>query len=379
MNLGSLQQLKKDASLEKVESVACERGINGVEPHFNVSVKHEDAVTNFNITERDSELSAFIRRWAIESGLDILTRKVDVTETVLSAFNNESLPEDETIIWRYMDLSKFLSMISTGSLWFSRLDKNWEVDPLEGKVPRLQWELAERQIQSTNFSPKFVGNGKVQFGGECENGMLQVSQEIVKKEHLEIQRNHYELATYNSYVSCWNISSHESYHMWKLYCGHHNGIAIKSTLGRLSASFGRNKNFSVLGAEIEYLDHEKGMTKCRNNMLSHVFCKSLPYSFESELRLCIHDNGFVSDVLDKDVPYSRDIDEIQSMLDSYQPGFNVGVDIEALIDEIVISPYADPWFRGMIESMVGNTSTFHDKAKLIGSTLVSESAMKFTP
>ncbi|MBL4797069.1 MAG: DUF2971 domain-containing protein [Oleispira sp.] len=376
MNLDSLLQLKKGSNLEKIERVACERGITGVDPHFNISVKNGESSTNFNVFEKDADLTTFVQEWAVEAGLDILVREVEISETVFSEFNNEKLPEDETVIWRYMDLSKFLSMITTGSLWFARLDKNWEVDPLEGKVPKLQWELIESRIQNTNFAPKYTGNGKVQSGGEMEAGMSLVSEETVRKEHLEIQKNQYELTTYNSYVTCWNLSKHESYHMWKLYCGHHNGIAIKSTVGRLSDSFGKNKNFSVLGGVVEYLDHEKGVPKNKDNLLSHVFCKSLPYSFESELRLCIHDHGFTNDVIGDLVPYSIDVEEVQSMLSNYQSGFNVGVDLESLIEEIVISPYADPWFRDMVKSLISRNSTFHDKTESINLKLVSESSMK---
>ena len=42
-------------------------------------------------------------------------------------------PKSDTVIWRYMDLPKLLSIISNNSLWFSRLDKL--TDEYEGTVP----------------------------------------------------------------------------------------------------------------------------------------------------------------------------------------------------------------------------------------------------
>jgi len=45
------------------------------------------------------------------------------------------LPEDDCVIWRYMELWKFLCMLKEQSIFFSRADKQ-TADPLEGKYPR---------------------------------------------------------------------------------------------------------------------------------------------------------------------------------------------------------------------------------------------------
>lgn len=45
-----------------------------------------------------------------------------------------SLPDPDTRIWRYVDLTKFLDMLSRRKLYFARLDRLG--DPFEGAIPR---------------------------------------------------------------------------------------------------------------------------------------------------------------------------------------------------------------------------------------------------
>lgn len=245
MNLEQIKPLRQTHSLLKVELVTCERNISGLNAHYNVSVKHGDSTTNFNIRAGDTDAVSYLLKWAEEVNLMRTERAVEITENVFQPFANDEILDDDTVIWKYMDFSKFISLLSTQSLWFARLDKNWEVDPFEGKVPKAHWETLIERILNTKFAPQFIGNGKVQFGGIPEIGMTQVPEAERKSKQIELQRDMYEAAIYNSYVTCWNVSTHESYHMWKLYCNHHNGIAIKSTLGRLKSSLGQNKNYSV--------------------------------------------------------------------------------------------------------------------------------------
>ncbi|ATC86761.1 hypothetical protein [Pseudoalteromonas arctica] len=164
MNIDKLKQLKNDNTLEKVVLVTCERGFSGVRRHINVLIKKGDETTNFNTFYDDNEAYEFIINWASETGVEITERNVEIFESVFRPFNNKSLPDD-TVIWKYIDLSKFISLISNHSLWFARLDYNWGVDPFEGKIPKAQWEMMRNDIMKTNYAPQFVGNNKYQFGG----------------------------------------------------------------------------------------------------------------------------------------------------------------------------------------------------------------------
>jgi hypothetical protein len=57
-------------------------------------------------------------------------------------------PPDDTVIWRYLDFTKFVEMVSSKSLFFSRADKFQ--DPFEGSLlkktleRRLKLKIPER-------------------------------------------------------------------------------------------------------------------------------------------------------------------------------------------------------------------------------------------
>jgi len=375
MKLEKIKLLRKTHSLEKFEHVSYERNIAGLNTHYNVSVKLGDSTTNFNILVGDTDAVSYIDRWADEVNLVRTERPVEMVENVFQSFANGELPDEDTVIWKYMDLSKFISLLSTQSLWFARLDKNWEVDPFEGKIPTDHWESIVERILNTKFAPQFIGNNKVQFGGIPEVGMTQVLESDQKSRQIDLQRNMFEAAIYNSYVTCWNVSTHESYHMWKLYCNHHNGIAIKSTIGRLKSSLGQNKNYSVLGGLVEYLDYENQMPVRGDNLLTHVYCKSMPYSFENEFRLCLKDFGFVNDVIGGHAPYSVDAEEIKSNLTSYSSGFSVKLDLNSLIESVVISPHSDPWFFDLVTSIIGGGGEFSNSVSELSTVNVISSNM----
>jgi len=52
-------------------------------------------------------------------------------------------------IWRYMDFTKFVFMLETSSLWFSRTDKLG--DPFEGSIPQLNILQEESWLASLNL------------------------------------------------------------------------------------------------------------------------------------------------------------------------------------------------------------------------------------
>lgn len=376
MNLDILRKFRITHSLEKFELVSCERNISGLNTHYNISVKLGDSGTNFNLPASNTESVSFIKKWANEVNLERTERSVETVENTFQEFANDKPLDDETVIWKYMDLSKFMSLLTTQSLWFSRLDKNWEIDPLEGKVPNAHWESLIERILKTKFAPQFVGNGKVQFGGAPEAGMTQIPVAEQKAGQIEMEKNLYESAIYNSYVTCWNVCSHESYHMWKLYCNNSNGIAVKSTIGRLKASLGKNKNYTVIGGLVEYLDYESQFPKRGDNRLSHVFCKSMPYSFENEFRLCLPDFGNSNAVIGDDAPYSVDVDELKDSLPTYSPGFPVELDLNTLIETVVISPHSDPWFSDLVKSIISDSCGFSKTLSELNSMIVVGSQMR---
>jgi len=59
------------------------------------------------------------------------------------ARSSRAVSDDDTVIWRYMDLARFVWTLSTGGLWFAKAttlrDDPWEAF---GKVERLSGQFA---------------------------------------------------------------------------------------------------------------------------------------------------------------------------------------------------------------------------------------------
>ena len=61
-------------------------------------------------------------------------------------------PHDDSKLWRYMDLSKFVSFLSTGALFFTRADR-FE-DTWEGTVTRNNIRASRNVIASESSAAK---------------------------------------------------------------------------------------------------------------------------------------------------------------------------------------------------------------------------------
>jgi hypothetical protein len=59
-------------------------------------------------------------------------------------------PPENTKIWRFMSFHKFVSMVTNGSLYFSRLDKLG--DPFEGLYTNARIQFDEKVYDSYDYS-----------------------------------------------------------------------------------------------------------------------------------------------------------------------------------------------------------------------------------
>jgi hypothetical protein len=109
-------------------------------------------------------------------------------------------PSDDTVLWRYLDLERFLALLDSSALYLCRLDK---------------------------FRDKWEGTWPVQF----VSGLADRIPEHRAKEFLStsdaLRRVHF--------VSCWHASSYESAALWSQY-SRGSGIALRSSVTRLRNS-----------------------------------------------------------------------------------------------------------------------------------------------
>lgn len=220
-----------------------------------------------------------------------------------------STPKDETTIWRYMDLSKFLNILQNKSLFFpaaALFD-----DPFEGSSPVRLIKDRPRYLQGTS-KPTLE--------------QFPACMEIMKKWR---------------YINCWHMNNYESAAMWKLYDKSGNGIAIVSTIGKLKTAIQNDVNKIYIG-QVHYIDYETENFS-PSNVLRPFFHKRISFTHEAELRALVvkhppNSSGALSEYLE----FQGDVAN----------GITVSICTETLISNIIISPESPGWFYSLVRDLV---------------------------
>jgi hypothetical protein len=199
-------------------------------------------------------------------------------------------------LWRYMGLEKLLDLLQRRSLYFAQL-KSFR-DPYEGMVP-----IALRTpVIDVSQMPDDGSTGWREFVLHFES----VRDEKIRDE---------------LYVSCWHSNPGETAAMWSLY-SRTSGLAIRTTSDRFAHAL-RNCLPEVELAAVEYADIVSGMAAGTPWSI-----KRPSFQHEMEIRAVIRDP------------------------DCNAGGLLVPVDLEALIEEVYISPEAEPWITCVVKNVI---------------------------
>ena len=212
------------------------------------------------------------------------------------------VPASRAALWRYMDFTKFLSMLEEASLFFSAA-RNFD-DPYEGA-----------------FS----------LGNILKRGF--VMSRSLNKQSLSLSEPEPKLA-----ISCWYSARHESAAMWSLYARNTDAIAIRTTFKRFRDVVPEQANVGL----VKYVDYTKSWIS-EVSPVHRYFHKRLSFQHEHELRAVI-------DIDDAHTPLLGRI---------LEDGFKLGIDLNYLIEEIYIGPKSSDWF---VELVVGVCKRYGIKA-----------------
>jgi hypothetical protein len=217
------------------------------------------------------------------------------------------LPADETIIWRYMDLPKFLSLLEQKALYFALCDE------LEDK-----WEA---RIHRADFNA-------------WVNCMGPESAARVKE---GFDRLHASVA-----VNCWYRGDEESVAMWTLYTQTQYGIAIRSNIGRLKRALEPSPLQIQIGM-VEYRNLDDSSCEPLDPKLvpaqMFLFQKRLCYQHERELRAYTFAPP-TSASKAKRRSRHRELPE---------HGPLVSVDLAELVETVRLGPHFPSWAKALIE------------------------------
>jgi hypothetical protein len=154
-------------------------------------------------------------------------------------------PEDDAVIWRYMDLAKFISTIDRRSLHFASVGALGTADPYEGQFSD---QLVEGMVAMRKAPVEKVRS----FLRLNKSLSPRVVRQLFKIWERIVQAN--EVCQHCIFFNCWHLNPGESDAMWRLYSLQGQGIAIQSTYRRLSRSLLREKRHIFIG-KVSYTDY----------------------------------------------------------------------------------------------------------------------------
>jgi hypothetical protein len=209
---------------------------------------------------------------------------------------------DEASIWRYTTLGKLIALLEGSELYFARLDTL--DDPFEGAF--------------TNVEPDFKADAP-----------------FTLEQYKILRRGVYVSGRSMLYVNCWHANEYESAAMWQLYSLSGEGLAIRSTVGRLKESFDREegKNEQVYVGSVAYLDYEREFIPM-NTIFTPALRKRKSFEHEREIRcLAMRIAG-------------------GELLVAKQPeGIAAKVDVKTLMDRLYVAPGAPEWYARAVAAV----------------------------
>ena len=204
------------------------------------------------------------------------------------------LPTDpNTIVWKYLDLSKFLELLLSQKLFMSRSDK------------------FEDQYEGTFSEPTYEEIKKLA---------------INKPEFINYYKTHREKVT----ISSWHINEYESFAMWQIFTQNSEGLAIQSTIGRLQEAVGAEKVFEQYIGEVNYIDYKKEYIPFDDLFFPFLF-KRKSFQYEREVRI-------ITDVSKNNL--------------TINDGLKINININQLIERIYIHPKSENWYKNLVIQLV---------------------------
>ncbi|MCR5863159.1 hypothetical protein LRS05_13940 [Flavobacterium sp. J372] len=199
------------------------------------------------------------------------------------------LPDADVVVWKYLDLSKFLDMLLCRKMFMARSDK------------------FEDQYEGTFSEPTFEELKRIAAD---------------KPEFLDTYKN----MRKNVVVSSWHINTYESYAMWQIFTKNNEGLAIQSTVGRLQQALAPEQKYEQHIGAVKYIDYKKEYIPFDDDFFPFLF-KRKSFQYEREVRI-------ISNL----TKYDLNINE----------GVKIDVDINTLIERIYIHPKSENWYKNLV-------------------------------
>ena len=229
----------------------------------------------------------------------------------------------DTPVWRYMNLPKLVSLLSSRALHYCRIDRL--PDPYEGRYPHTEHERLKRIEEHLQQDGKHI---------------------VTRKEAID------ELMRHTAYVNCWCLQENESDALWRIYGGEF-GVALKSTY-RLLVNSLREEDIVTL---VNYVDYDSAKI-ADVNVLELVTHKRVFFAHEQEVRI---------------VRWGKGVDMENA---ASQPVIEVPIDLESVLETVVVSPEAQDWYVRVVKDLLNQ---FRVDVPVCASSISSEPFRAYHP
>jgi hypothetical protein len=230
------------------------------------------------------------------------------------------VPPEDTVIWRYMDFTKFAALLDRQALYCASVASF--ADRFEGSPTAVTMEAIARD------NPEHPGMGEQLRAG-------------------------YAFSRRSTYANCWNQDAAESVALWSMYTSPSGGVAIRSTVGQLidaveAGEAEEDTDESVFVGAMRYIDHVTTVIPV-DNMFNVMMHKRLGYRFEQEVRMVIDPTGYLDRKLREIFGPTEESRTMQQTASVAPAGFDLVVDVNRLVTAVVVAPEAPAWLVELVQ------------------------------
>lgn len=216
-------------------------------------------------------------------------------------------PSNNAKLWRYLSITKLISLLESNRLHFTRVDQY--NDHFEGVWPKKDLEYWNN-LQGFNVPSQTESLKRTKIAS-----------------------------------SCWIGSKYESAAMWRLYAPGEEGIAITTTYGKLQTeltdAYTENYLDILSVSKVKYIDHVNDGLISRlkpnenlPNTLWPFMLKNMSYKHEKEVRALLVAN----------------LQDNKAIIPKH--GIDISINTNRLIDKIIINPLCEDWLSESITGLL---------------------------
>lgn len=229
--------------------------------------------------------------------------------------------EEDAILWRYMDLYKYESLLKKRALFFCRNDKY--PDRFEGSLPKTEVESRYRQLEKI-FSKNHSEESAREKANKIDNN--------IKNDRIVLRRA--------TLVNSWSININESNAMWKLYLEKEKGVAIQSNSSCIQHAL-KDSKYEIFLSKVTYIDYDNAGWQypiVSDNDLNPYLHKRIEFKDENEFRMFIK------------IQKARYDNEYWDKQPEPNGKF-IPVDVNKLIEKIILPPTANEEVKNEVKKI----------------------------